>query len=210
MDALQGPLHGHGEPGVHPRGGRGGQAGALRHRRRARGRGARGPRPRGQRARRPAARLPDLPHPDRGDPLPRARGLEGALPRARRASSTTPTAAAPSPWWRPRWPWPTAPTWWRSTSRSTAARRASTTSRRSTPRTSTGWSSCCARPSARPGDGPAAESEGAKRYHRMMARSIVAGKLIPRGEVLTARDAGLQAHGRALRARASRRARPTA
>ena len=35
------------------------------------------------------------------------------------------------------------------------------------------------------GDGPAAESEGAKRYHRVMARSIVAGKLIPRGEVLT-------------------------
>jgi len=36
------------------------------------------------------------------------------------------------------------------------------------------------------GDGPVAESEGAKRYHRMMARSIVAGGLIPRGEVLTA------------------------
>jgi N,N'-diacetyllegionaminate synthase len=36
------------------------------------------------------------------------------------------------------------------------------------------------------GDGPAAESDGAKRYHRLMARSIVAGKLIPRGEVLTA------------------------
>ena len=35
------------------------------------------------------------------------------------------------------------------------------------------------------GDGPAAESEGAKRYHRVMARSIVAGKLISRGEVLT-------------------------
>jgi sialic acid synthase SpsE len=35
------------------------------------------------------------------------------------------------------------------------------------------------------GDGPAAESEGSKRYHRVMARSIVAGKLIPRGEVLT-------------------------
>ena len=35
------------------------------------------------------------------------------------------------------------------------------------------------------GDGPAAESEGAKRYHRVMARSIVAGQLIPRGEVLT-------------------------
>jgi N,N'-diacetyllegionaminate synthase len=35
------------------------------------------------------------------------------------------------------------------------------------------------------GDGPAAASEGATRYHRMMARSIVAGKLIPRGEVLT-------------------------
>ena len=31
------------------------------------------------------------------------------------------------------------------------------------------------------GDGPAAESEGAKRYHRVMARSIVAGKLISRG-----------------------------
>jgi N,N'-diacetyllegionaminate synthase len=36
------------------------------------------------------------------------------------------------------------------------------------------------------GDGPAPESEGARRYHRMMARSIVAGGLIPRGEVLTA------------------------
>ena len=35
------------------------------------------------------------------------------------------------------------------------------------------------------GDGPPAESEGAKRYHRMMARSIVAGKLIRRGEPLT-------------------------
>jgi N,N'-diacetyllegionaminate synthase len=34
------------------------------------------------------------------------------------------------------------------------------------------------------GDGPAA-SDGAQRYHRLMARSIVAGKLIPRGEVLT-------------------------
>ena len=45
------------------------------------------------------------------------------------------------------------------------------------------------------------DSDGAKRYHRLMARSIVAGALIPRGEVLTARDAGLQAHRRALRAR---------
>jgi N,N'-diacetyllegionaminate synthase len=36
------------------------------------------------------------------------------------------------------------------------------------------------------GDGAPAESEGAKRYHRMMARSIVAGGLVPRGEVLTA------------------------
>jgi N,N'-diacetyllegionaminate synthase len=36
------------------------------------------------------------------------------------------------------------------------------------------------------GDGPAAVSDGAKRYHRLMARSIVAGQLIPRGEVLTA------------------------
>jgi N,N'-diacetyllegionaminate synthase len=35
------------------------------------------------------------------------------------------------------------------------------------------------------GDGPVAESEGARRYHRLMARSIVAGQLIPRGEVLT-------------------------
>ena len=35
------------------------------------------------------------------------------------------------------------------------------------------------------GDGPAAASDGAKRYHRLMARSIVAGQLIPRGEVLT-------------------------
>ena len=36
------------------------------------------------------------------------------------------------------------------------------------------------------GDGSSAESEGARRYHRMMARSIVAGGLIRRGEVLTA------------------------
>jgi len=36
------------------------------------------------------------------------------------------------------------------------------------------------------GDGAAAESEGARRYHRLMARSIVAAGLIPRGEVLTA------------------------
>ena len=35
------------------------------------------------------------------------------------------------------------------------------------------------------GQGPA-DAEGAKRYHRMMARSIVAGQLIPRGEALTA------------------------
>jgi sialic acid synthase SpsE len=36
------------------------------------------------------------------------------------------------------------------------------------------------------GDGAAAASAGALRYHRMMARSIVAASLIPRGEVLTA------------------------
>ena len=36
------------------------------------------------------------------------------------------------------------------------------------------------------GDGLFAESEGARRYHRMMARQVVAGGLIPRGEVLTA------------------------
>lgn len=35
-------------------------------------------------------------------------------------------------------------------------------------------------------DAPAAESEAAHRYHRMMARSIVAAGLIPRGQVLTA------------------------
>jgi N,N'-diacetyllegionaminate synthase len=35
------------------------------------------------------------------------------------------------------------------------------------------------------GDGSAASSDGARRYHRLMGRSIVAGKLIPRGEVLT-------------------------
>jgi sialic acid synthase SpsE len=35
------------------------------------------------------------------------------------------------------------------------------------------------------GQGPAGESEAAKRYHRMMARSIVAGTLIKRGDVLT-------------------------
>jgi N,N'-diacetyllegionaminate synthase len=36
------------------------------------------------------------------------------------------------------------------------------------------------------GEGGPVESEGAKRYHRMMARSIVAGALISRGQVLTA------------------------
>jgi sialic acid synthase SpsE len=35
------------------------------------------------------------------------------------------------------------------------------------------------------GDSPAAESDGAQRYHRTMARSIVAGALIKRGDVLT-------------------------
>jgi N,N'-diacetyllegionaminate synthase len=35
------------------------------------------------------------------------------------------------------------------------------------------------------GDLAASETEGAKRYHRMMARSIVAGALISRGQVLT-------------------------
>jgi len=35
-------------------------------------------------------------------------------------------------------------------------------------------------------DAPALETEGARRYHRMMARSIVAAGLIPRGQVLTA------------------------
>jgi N,N'-diacetyllegionaminate synthase len=35
------------------------------------------------------------------------------------------------------------------------------------------------------GDGAPTESEGARRYHRMMARSIVAATLIPRGSVLT-------------------------
>jgi N,N'-diacetyllegionaminate synthase len=36
------------------------------------------------------------------------------------------------------------------------------------------------------GDGSPTESEGARRYHRLMARSIVAGGLIRRGDVLTA------------------------
>ncbi|HET7292534.1 MAG TPA: N-acetylneuraminate synthase family protein [Vicinamibacteria bacterium] len=36
------------------------------------------------------------------------------------------------------------------------------------------------------GDGVPGESEGARRYHRMMARSIVAAALIPRGAVLEA------------------------
>jgi sialic acid synthase SpsE len=36
------------------------------------------------------------------------------------------------------------------------------------------------------GDGASGQSEAARRYHAMMARSIVAGALIPRGEVLTA------------------------
>jgi sialic acid synthase SpsE len=35
------------------------------------------------------------------------------------------------------------------------------------------------------GDGDPGESDGARRYHRMMARAIVASGLIPRGEVLT-------------------------
>jgi N,N'-diacetyllegionaminate synthase len=36
------------------------------------------------------------------------------------------------------------------------------------------------------GDGPAAASEGARRYHDNMARSAVAARLIPRGQALTA------------------------
>lgn len=36
------------------------------------------------------------------------------------------------------------------------------------------------------GDGQPAEPEGARRYHRMMARSIVAAGLVPRGAALTA------------------------
>jgi N,N'-diacetyllegionaminate synthase len=36
------------------------------------------------------------------------------------------------------------------------------------------------------GEGPAAQSEAAGRYHRLMARHVVAGSLISRGEVLTA------------------------
>src|SRR5688500_2354905 len=36
------------------------------------------------------------------------------------------------------------------------------------------------------GDGGAPDGEAAARYHRLMARHIVAGRLIPRGEVLTA------------------------
>ena len=36
------------------------------------------------------------------------------------------------------------------------------------------------------GDAPARESDGARRYHRRMARYIVAGGLIPRGQVLSA------------------------
>lgn len=36
------------------------------------------------------------------------------------------------------------------------------------------------------GDGAMGDSEGARRYHRMMARSIVAAQLIPRGSVVTA------------------------
>jgi N,N'-diacetyllegionaminate synthase len=35
------------------------------------------------------------------------------------------------------------------------------------------------------GDSPAGDSDGAQRYHRTMARSIVAGALIKRGDVLT-------------------------
>jgi len=79
---VQDPLHGHGEPGLHPRGRRRAEPRFLRHRRGPRGRGPGGARPRGQRPRRPAARVPDLSHPDRGDPLPRAHGVEGSLPRA--------------------------------------------------------------------------------------------------------------------------------
>ncbi|HVR72445.1 MAG TPA: N-acetylneuraminate synthase family protein [Vicinamibacteria bacterium] len=36
------------------------------------------------------------------------------------------------------------------------------------------------------GEGPAGQSEAAERYHRLMARHVVAGSLISRGEVLTA------------------------
>ena len=58
---------------------------------------------------------------------------------------------------------------------------------------------------------PPADSEAARSATTgVMARSIVAGALIPRGEVLSRRDAGLQAHRRALRAGLRRRARRTA
>jgi hypothetical protein len=75
----------------------------------------------------------------------RFRDLAGCLS----GSSTTPTAAARSRWSRRPWRWPGGRTWSRSTSRSTGARRATTTSRRSTPRTSTAWSSCCGWPKRR-------------------------------------------------------------
>ena len=159
---------------------------------------------------RPAARLPDLPHPGRGDPLPRARGAGRSATACRSASSTTPTAAARSRWWRPRWPWPRARTWWRSTSRSTAARRASTTSRRSTPRTSTAWSSCCGRPSARRATAPAAESEAAQRYHRMMARSHRGRRAHPARRGADARRCWPSSAPTCASSPASRRARRTA
>ena len=202
VDALQGPLHGHGEPGLHPRGGRGAAAGALRHRRRARGRGARGARPRGRR--RPVGLLhgfQTFPTPDRGDPLPRARGLEGALPRARRLPRPHRRRQRLRPGGARAGRGLRAPTSSRSTSRSTAARRASTTSRRSTPRTSTAWSSCCARPSAPRATGRPAESEGAKRYHRRDGALHRGRQAHPARRGADRGDARLQAHRRALRAR---------
>ena len=63
--------------------------------------------------------------------------------------------------------------------------RATTPRRRSRPRTSTGWSSCCARPSAREGDAPAAARRRRAATAGAAARSWPAS-LIGRGDVLTA------------------------
>ena len=164
-----------------------GQARALRDRRRARGRRARGPRPRRRRARwgcstasRPSRR--------RSRRSASASSRPGRSATAcRSASSTTPTAAAPSPWWRPAL---------------AVAYGADLVEKHFTlDRSEKGYDyQSSLEPRGLLPDGGAAAAGRARgrataprptarrraRYHRMMARSIVAGALIPRGEVLTA------------------------
>ena len=104
---LQGPHHRHGEPGVHPRGGRGWASpsssppAACPRTRCARRSTSRAARP-------SACCTASRPSPRRSRRSASASSRPGRSATACRwASSTTPTAAARSRWWRPRWPRPT-------------------------------------------------------------------------------------------------------